>query len=170
MKPVPKLTPSVLPRIVVRATILGDVMKNYGIPDEVIHVAQTGLMAGDFTGMTFSGYAPSGALRERATLSFEDLSENDNMTMDVRDGRSMVEALSRKLAHAVAASVHLMRQQRLSIHYTYHCSDFVNAAEICQKYGLHQETPQGDATGMRLLFRVRPGRDTGITFGHYTSK
>lgn len=170
MKPVPKLAPGILPRIVVRATILGDVMKNYGIPDHVIHVAQTGLMAGDFTGMTFNGYAPSGALRERATLSFEDLKENDNMSMDVRDSRSMVEALSRKLAHAVAASVHLMQQQRLSIHYTFHCSAFVNVAETCQKYGLTQEAPQDDATDMRLLFRVRPGRDTGITFGHYTSR
>ncbi len=171
MKPVPKLVPSVFPRAVVRATVLGDVMKNYGIPDDVIHVAQTGLMANDFTGMTFTGFAPSGAPRERATLSFDDLKDNDNMTMDVRDGRSMVEALSRKLAHAVAASIHLMRQQRLRIQYTFHCPEHASVAEICQKYGLTQEAPQeDDTTEMRLVFRVTPGRDTGITFGHYTAK
>lgn len=171
MKPVPKLVPSVFPRAVVRATILGDVMKNYGIPDNVIHIAQTGLMAGDFTGMTFNGFSPSGALRERATLTFDTLKENDNMTMDVRDDRSMVEALSRKFAHAVAASVHLMHQQRLRIHYTFLFAEFVNTADACQKYGLTCETPQEeDTTGMRLLFRVSPGRDPGISFAHYTSK
>ena len=169
MKPIPKLVPSVFPRAVVRATVLGDVMKNYGIPDEIIHIAQTGLMAGDFTGMTFTGFSPSGALRERSTLSFDTLKENDNMTMDVRDGRSMVETLSRKFAHAVAASVHLMRQQRLSVRYTFHFAEFVNAAEACQKYGLTYEASPGEATGMRLLFRVSPGRDPGITFTHYTS-
>lgn len=145
-------------------------MKNYGIPDEIIHIAQTGLMAGDFTGMTFTGFSPSGALRERASLSFDILKDNDNMTMNVSDGRSMAEALSRKLAHAVAASIHLMRQQRLRIQYTFHCSEHASVAEICQKYGLTQEAPQKDATEMRLAFRVTPGRDTGITFGHYTVK
>lgn len=171
MKPMPKLVPSVFPRAVVRATILGDVMKNYGLPDNVIHIAQTGLMAGDFTGITFTGYAPSGAFRERSTLSFDTLTENDNMTMNVTDGRSMVEALSRKLAHAVAASVGLMLQQRLRIHYTFLIAQHVNAFETCRKYGLEPATSQSqDVPQGRLLFEVRPGRDRGITFSHYTSE
>jgi hypothetical protein len=170
MKPIPQLVPSVFPRAVVRATILGDVMKNYGIPDEIIHIAQTGLMAGDFTGMTFTGFSPSGALRERASLSFDSLKENDNMTMNVSDGLSMVEALSRKFAHAVAASINLMRQQRLRIHYTFHFAEHVYVAEACQKYGLPHETAEEDTPAMRMLFRVSPGRDRGITFSHYTAK
>lgn len=170
MRPVPKLTPSVLPRIVVRASILGDAMKNYGIPDDVIHIAQTGHMAGDFTGMTFSGYAPSGALQERAFLSFDTLIQNDNITMDISDGRSMVEALSVKFAHAVAASTHLMRQQRLRIQYTFHIPETTSVGEVCQKYGLTY-TPRDEAeTGMQLLFSVSPGRDRGITFEHYTAR
>lgn len=169
MKPAVKLVPSVFPRAVVRASILGDVMKNYGLPDDVIHIAQTGLMAGDFTGMTFTGFAPSGALRERSNLSFESLTENDNMSMDVADGRSMVEALSRKLAHAVAASVGLMLQQRLRIQYTFLIAEHVNGAETCRKYGLAFNVEGDEQPPMRLLFKVSPGRDRGITFAHYTS-
>lgn len=169
MKPVPKLVPSIFPRAVVRASILGDAMKNYGLPDDIIDLAQTGLMAGDFTGITFNGYAPSGVLRERSTLSFAALTQNDNMTMDVKDGRSMVEALSRKLAHAVAASVGLMIQQRLAIHYTFLISDQVSVPETCRKYGLVMATSTGEQQPMRLLFSVTPGRDRGITFSHFTS-
>lgn len=169
MKPVPKLVPSVFPRAVVRATILGDVMKNYGIPDNVIEIAQAGLMAGDFTGMTFSGYAPSGILRERSQLSFATLTENDNMEMAVRDGISMVETLSKKMAHAVAASVQLMMQQRLTIEYTFHFADNVHFATVCQKYGLQHRVINAQEPSMRLLFHVSPGRDRGITFDHYTS-
>lgn len=170
MKPALKLVPSVFPRAVVRASILGDVMKNYGLPDDVIHIAQTGLMAGDLTGVTFTGFAPSGTMRERSSLSFEVLNENDNMSMNVADGRSMVEALSRKLAYAVAASVTLMRQQRLRIQYTFHIANHANAAETCRKYGLTPEGPAGDGVGMRLLFQVSPGRDRGISFSHFTSR
>lgn len=172
MKPTPKLVPSVLPRAVVRATVLGDVMKNYGIPDNIIHIAQTGLMAGDFTGMTFTGYAPSGAVRERASLSFDELTENDDMTMHLGNNQSMVEALSRKFAHAVAASIHLMRQQHLRIHYTFHFAEFVNVDTACQKYGLTYEpaSERSDADNMRMVFRVSPGRDRGIHFAHYTAK
>lgn len=170
MKPVPNLVPSVFPRAVVRATILGDVMKNFDIPDEIIHIAQTGLMAGEFTGITLSGYSASGALWERASLSFDTLAENDAMTMDVSNGRSMAEALSRKFAHAIGASIALMRAQRLRIRYTFHLSVFANASEVCQKYGLSFDGPEEDAPGMRLLFRVSPGRDRGITFDHFTSK
>lgn len=169
MKPVPKLVPSVFPRSVVRATVFGDVLKNYGIPDEIIHIAQTGLMAGEFTGMSLTGIAPSGAVRERSSVSFDKLGEDDNMTMDVKDGRSMAEALSRKFAHAVAASVHLMRQQRLRITYTFHFAEHINVAMACQKYGLTLESGEIDTPGMRLLFRVSPGRDRGIVFDHYTS-
>lgn len=169
MKPAPKLVPSVLPRAVVRASILGDVMKNYGIPDNVIHLAQTGLIAGDFIGITFTGYAPSGAFRERSTLMFDTLTENDNMTMQVADGRSMVEALSTKLAHAVAASVGLMLQQRLRIHYTFLYAPGVNASDGCRKYGLTMVDPSSEQPQGRLLFSVTPGRDRGITFSHYTS-
>lgn len=170
MKPSLKLVPSVYPRAVVRASILGDVMKNYGIPDDVIQIAQTGLMAGDLTGITFGGYAPSGMARERSSLSFDVLNDNDSMEMNVADGRSMVEALSRKLAYAVAASVNLMRQQRLRITYTFHIADHVNAAETCRKYGLTFDSPVRESADMRLLFKVSPGRDRGISFAHYTSR
>lgn len=171
MNPTPKLVPSLLPRAVVRATILGDVMKNYGIPDDVIHIAQTGLMAGDFSGMTFTGFSPTGILRERATLSFDTLKENDTMAMNTVDGRSMAETLSRKFAQAVAASIHLMRQQRLGIHYTFLFAPYVDAGSACQKYGLTYEPQQANlpADTMRPLFSVSPGRDRGITFVHHTA-
>ncbi len=169
MNPAVKLVPSIFPRQVVRATVLGDVMKNYGLPDPVIEVAQAGLIAGDIVGITFTGIGPSGVVRERSTLSFDVLKQNDDMSMNITTGCSMVEALSRKLAFAISSSIQLMRQQNLSISYTFHIAEHCNSFAVCQKYGLsHNSDPLGGPP-MRQLFHVSPGRDRGISFRHFSA-
>lgn len=172
MKAVAKLVPGTIPLPVVRATVLGEVMKNYGLPNSIIEIAQNGLTAGDFSGIIFRGHSPSGALREQSHLSFDVLKPNEKVSLKLVEGQSMTEALSKKLAHAIAASIGLMQKQRLKIHYTFCVADGRPLSTIIQKYGLDPPSDNfGDAPvpPLRKLFEVSPGRVPCIRFAHYTT-
>jgi hypothetical protein len=155
-----------------RATILGDIMKNYGIPDDTITIAQQGFLAGDITGLTVFGLGGDGYIRHHAPLTFAELTKSDDVTVDLANGRSMTEAVSVKLAQGVSYSVATMKRLGLTIAFTYFFAPG-KGAETMAKFGLVPGgTPYTYAPGTagRQLFAITPGLDKGITFAHFAAR
>lgn len=166
------LKPTVIPRHLMRTTILGDVMKNFGIADETVALAQQGFVNGDIVGITVFGLRGDGHISQHATLTFAELATSDDVAVDVANGKSMTEAVSVKLAQAVSYSVSTMKRLGLTIAYTYFFAPG-RGPETIAKYGL---VPGGvpytyaPGTAGRQLFAIFPGLDKGITFAHYAAR
>ncbi len=166
------LKATVIPRNIMRTTVLGDVMKNFGIADETITLAQQGFVNGDIVGLTIFGLGADGYIVDHATLMFADLKTNDDVSVDISNGKSMIEAVSLKLAHAVSYSVATMKQRDLAITFTYYFAAG-RGAETMLRYGLTPGgTPLTYAPGMagRQIFAITPGLDKGITYAHYSAR
>ncbi|MGE3992865.1 hypothetical protein [Pseudorhodoplanes sp.] len=170
MAPVVNLKATVIPRSIVRATVLGDLMANFGLPPDVIRIAQEGFATGDITGITIFGIDFAGHSQDEVQLIFSELARDDQMSVDVSGGRSMIEALSLKFAHAVAYSVATMKRKGLRIDYIYHFP--AGRTHTMSRYGLIPRSPTLYAPGYapRQLFSVQPGRDPGITYTHATAR
>ncbi len=93
MPPVVNLKTTTIPRTVMRATILGDLMANFGLPSDVIRLAQQGYASGDIVGITIYGLDYAGHAQDEAKLWFKQLVTDDQVSVDVSGGRSMIEAL-----------------------------------------------------------------------------
>ncbi|MCB1484686.1 MAG: hypothetical protein KDJ17_07325 [Hyphomicrobiaceae bacterium] len=170
MAPVVQLKATVIPRSIVRTTILGDLMANFGLPPDVIRIAQQGFAAGDINGITIIGIDHAGHIQDEVRLRFQDLIRDDQMSVDVSGGRSMIEALSLKFAHAVSYSVTTMKRKGLRIEYNYQING--GRAHNMAMYGLAPAASVSYAPGYapRQVFSVQPGRDPGITYSHATAR
>jgi hypothetical protein len=164
----PILQATVIPRSIMRATVLGDVMKNFGLPDNTIAIAQRGFASGDITGITIYGLGPDGYVRDEATLTFNELRQDDQVSVDMSGGRSMVEAISLKFAHAVGYSVNAMKRAGLRLTYVYHFAPGRDDPVTITSYGLSIGNGNSYAPGTapRQLFAISPGFDRGITYRH----
>lgn len=171
------LKATVIPRSLMRATVLGDLLKNFGVPDDAIRICQQGFAEGLIVGVTIKGIAHDGRPEDQATLIFDQLVDDDKMSFDLSGGRSMIEALSVKLAHAVSYSVATMRRKGLRLRFTYHFAMGVSAQSptfenACSRFNL---TPVNESlndnlgSNMRQVFEIRPGRDKGIAYSHATA-
>lgn len=178
MPPVVKLKATVIPKSLVRATILGDIMANFGIPQNVIDIAQQGFAEGLINGVTIRGTGWDGYIKDEATVRFEDLKQDLDLEVDVSDGKSMIEAISLKFAHAVSYSINTMKRKGLSISYIYRFPPAINNnpdrfSQALTRLGLVQVSGRGPrhepGTRMRTLFTLRPGMDKGIAYSHATS-
>lgn len=166
----PRLTPTVIPRSLVRATVLGDVIANFGLPPDVAELAQRGFLAGDIDGISIHGIDSHGYVRDTARLSFDDLTRDDDIEVDTRGGRSMIEALSVRLAHTVSYSIATMRRKGLTLAWVYHLRPGRQDAQVMARYGLRPSAPLTYAPGAapREVVAVRPGSDRGIRYSHAT--
>lgn len=164
-----KLKATVVPRSVVRATILGDVMANFGLPPDVIELAQRGYASGDISGISICGIDHRGYIADQANLMFDQLTNNDGLSVDTSSGRSMIEAVSVKFAYAVEYSVNTMRRKGLSIQYRYHF--YAGRNHEMGRYNLVPSNGSEYEPGhsLRQIFSVQPGMDPGITYSHATT-
>ncbi len=171
MAPVVKLRPTVIPTSIMRCTVLGDFMTNFGLPPDVVRLAQQGFAAGDITGITINGLGYDNYIRDQATLMFADLTTDHDVSVDVSEGRSMIEAVSVKFAHAVAYSIATMKRNGLQLAYHYHFAygraDPANVGRYGLSYGHQSSFAPG--TAPRQLFSINPGLDRGITYSHATA-
>lgn len=170
----PILKPTVIPLSIVRCTMIGDLMTNFGLDDNQTRIAQQGYADGLLSGLTIKGLDASGYVQDEATLMFADLAAEINVTVDVSGGRSMIEAVSRKLAHGVAFSVQRMKRRGLRITVTYHLSSkgMGDYHGTCNRLGL--SAGGGGSTyapgyAGRTLFTISPGLDRGTTYSHITA-
>jgi hypothetical protein len=177
MAPVVNLKTTVIPRSLMRATVLGDVMKNFGANDSIIRTAQEGFANGHICGLRVKGRDHTKYVRDEAYLDFDELATDDNVQVDVSGGRSMIEAVSIKFAHSVAYSVDLMRRKGLAIDFSYQFrphvwSDPALFQSTLARYGLKPIDSNAEyepGTAMRTLFTVQPGFDRGMSYSHATS-
>lgn len=171
-KPVTGLKPTVVPQLTARATVLGDVLNAFGMPPDQIRIAQEGYADGLIVAMTIQGSGYDGYVVDEAKLSFDTIVGNPTITVDTSGGRSMTEAISRALAHAIMYSVNTMRRKGLRLAYWYHFAPHANASMVRARFGLATGTYGHYAPGFapRQVLHVTPGLDTGIHFGHYTSR
>lgn len=152
MQPKVQLKASVIPRSIMRATVLGDVMLNHGLPENVIKTVQQGFATGDVTGIAIYELDHASSVREQAMLTFAQMSRDDEVRIDVSNGRSMIEAVSRRFAHAVAASVQLIKRQGLGVDYTVFFRDDATMA----RHGYSPKTVGTSNRNLRRLFSVSP--------------
>ena len=118
--PVTTLKPTVIPLTIMRCTMIGDLMTNFGFTEQQARIAQEGYAAGLLSGITIEGLNAAGHIEDEASMWFQALAQEINVSVDVSGGRSMIEAVSRKLAHGVSYSVALMRRKGLRINVRYH--------------------------------------------------
>lgn len=172
-KPVTNLKATVIPLSMVRTTIIGDLMQNFGLSDSETRIAQQGYVEGLLSGLTIDGLDSAGFIQDQAKLMFADLASDPNVTVDVSNGRSMIEAVSRKLAHGVSYSVTLMKRKGLRINVTYHLSSkgLADVGGTFNRLGLTSAGSHGYAPGYagRTLFSITPGMDRGTTYSHSTA-
>jgi hypothetical protein len=177
MAPVVNLKTTVIPRSLMRATVLGDLMKNFGANDSTIRTAQEGFANGHICGLQILGRDHANYVRDEAYLDFDVLATDDNVQIDVSGGRSMIEAVSVKFAHGVAYSVDVMRRKGLVVTFSYQFrhhvwSDPALFQATLARYGLVMTDKSRDyepGTAMRTLFTVNPDFDRGISYRHATS-
>lgn len=177
MPPVVNLKTTVIPRSVMRATILADLMANFDAPPDVIRTAQQGYAEGLISGLIVKGRDHTNYVREEAHLDFTSLDSDDQVSVDVSDGRSMIEAVSIKFAHAVSYSVEAMRRRGLRIEFAYRmtgraCADPALFQRTLNRFGLHVlgDSDYEPGTTMRQLFSVTPGFDKGVSYGHASAR
>jgi hypothetical protein len=177
MPPVVTLKTTVIPRSIMRATVLGDLMANFGATPDIIRTTQQGYADGLMTGVIVKGRDNSNYVREEVYLDFASIDADDKVSVDVSDGRSMIEAVSIKLARAVSYSVDMMKRRGLRIEFAYRMSPRVNAdPELFQstlsRFGLFVSGSNDyePGTAMRQLFSVSPGFDKGISYSHASSR
>lgn len=174
MPPQVQLKTTVIPTSLMRLAVLGDVMKNFGATDEQIRIAQQGLADGLMDRLTVNGRDGSGYIQDQVTLHFEQLARDVDLSLDGGGGRSMIEAVSLKLAHAVLYSVSLMRRKGLAISFLYGFTPKVSGDprtldQTLMRFGLQ---PCGEWEGFapgygpRQLFSITPGRDRGMHYAH----
>lgn len=178
MSPTVKLKATVLPLSVVRTALLGDLMKNFGADDEQIRIAQQGFAEHLLMGVIVIGMDANGVTQDHVELDFEKLRADTTITVDTSGGRSMIEALSVKLAHAVAYSVEAMRRKGLTISFRYHFmpavwNDLAKRHAMLARFNLMSHDDNlgyFPGTGPRLLFSVKPGADSGTRYSHFIAR
>ncbi len=174
----PKLKATVIPTSLMRATCLGDFLKNFGASDETIRIAQQGYAEGRIAGLTIKGISHDGHIEDEATLLFDQLVTDPQISVDVSSGRSMIEAVSSRFGHAVAYSVATMKRKGLRLQYFWHLTPRVNAdPDLFQATCAHFNLVSGgtDPTyrpghAPRRLFEIRPGLDKGTSYSHSTAR
>lgn len=171
LNPVTNLTPTVIPTSLVRLTIIGDMIKNLGGSDADIRIAQAGFAQGLIAGVQVNGLDANGHIRDAATLRYDDLVNDVNLTLDLNNGRSMTEALSVKLAKALEYSVYRMRSQNLRpefIHLSRPGQTIVGNTIGGLSVGPDTSTPP-PGHALREVLRVTPGLDRGLHYSHSTA-
>lgn len=172
------LKATVIPTSLMRATILGNFMKNFDFPDDTIAICQQGYADGLIAGVTIKGLAYDGHIEDEATLLFDELVHDVEVSVDISSGRSMIEAASVKLAHAVSYSIATMKRKGLSLSFSIHFTPRVNAdaalaEQVCARFNLvysRINPTYRPGYGPRRLFEVRPGLDKGIRYSHSSAR
>lgn len=174
--PFTTLKPTVIPLTIMRCTVIGDLMTNFGLSDHQVRIAQQGYAEGLLTGITIEGLNAFGFIEDESELSFQIIAQEVNITVDLTGGRSMIEAVSRKLAHGVAYSVGLMKRKGLRIGVRYHLSPkgMANMTESCNRLGLDPGTDKratyADGYAGRTVLSITPGLDRGMTYTQRTAR
>lgn len=171
-RPVTQLQPTVVPLLTARATILGDFLNAFGMDPEQIRIAQQGYADGFIVAMTVRGINYDGYVADEAMLRFDDIVRDATISIDMSGGRSMTEAISRVLAHAVMYSVTTMKRKGLRIAYWFHLAAHAPTEQTFARYGLHGGAMENYAPGHapRRLFEITPGANSGIHYAHYVSR
>lgn len=171
-KPVTTLEPTVVPQLTMRATILGDTLNAFGMHADEIRIAQDGFAEGLINAVHIKGLDAHGYVADEAVLRFDAIQREVNMTVDMSDGRSMTEAISRQLARHIVYSADLMKRKGLRITFTYRFPGHVNTEQVFARFNLVAGAPQAYAPGYapRRIFSVTPGADKGVHFAHYQSR
>lgn len=169
------LKPTTLPLPMVRAQMIGDFLANHGIDASTVETAQRGYLAGWLKSVTVHGLDAQGYVCERYTLDFTKLDGEPMVTVQLADGRSMIEALSPKLAAAVSLGVRTMRQRGLTPHVvfqTYPTLDDATRAHAFATLGLVPADTPGCQPGYVLVevLRISPGKDRGSTYTHDSAR
>jgi len=146
-------------------------MSNFGFPQNVVQIAQQGCLAGDIYAVSIYGVNAHNQIEDESMLSFDDLTHDDTVTVDTSGGRSMIEALSVKFAHAVAYSIATMQRKGLRLEYAFQFRAGRNDRATMARYGLQPNDHLNFAPGIQLrqVMSVRPGRDKGIRYTHSTA-
>lgn len=178
MPPTVQLKTTVVPTSIVRISILGDVLKNFGATDEQIRIAQQGFAERLFNRVTINGLDSSGYIQDQVTLWFDDLMNDANLSVDTSGGRSMIEAVSLKFARGVSYSVGCMRRKGLTISFFYGFTgdawnDPSKRDATLARFNL---SARGDNEGFapgygpRQIFSITPGLDNGTHYSHSVAR
>lgn len=154
------------------AAVLGDYLASYGIPYNVVHTSQQAYMNGDITGIRIVGYDTNNHIQDEVKLWFNEILGNNSVSVDLNDGRSMIERASTKLATAVNYNVGQMRSRGLGIHYFYIMAPGRNNAQTNARYGLEWNNTIRYQNGHapRRVFNLSTGSDTGINYSYYRAR
>lgn len=171
-KPVTSLKATVVTQLNVRATILGDTLNAFGLHEDQIRIAHEGFADGLISGVTIYGLNGQGHVEDEAALWFDAIRKEVSLSLDLSNGRSLTEAVSRQLARHIVFSAETMKRKRLTIQFSYWFSAHANHEAACARYGLVPSSGFSYAPGhgRRRLFQVTPGADTGIHYAHYQSR
>ena len=147
-----------------------------GATDDQLRIAQQGFAEGLMKGVTIRGLDAAGFVRESARLDFQDITNDDNLTLDTSKGQAMTEALSVHLAKAVEYSVGTMQRKGLATSFVFHFKPHVATdpavfEATLARFGLAPSSDPGTppGTALRAVVKVVPGRDAGITYSHFTA-
>jgi hypothetical protein len=171
-RPVTQLQATVVPQLTARATVLGDLLNAFGMDPDQIRIAQQGYADGAIIALTVRGIGYDGFVADEATLRFDEIVRDATISVDMSGGRSMTEAISRVLAHAIMYSVTTMKRKGLRITYWYHFAPHAPLEQTRARYGLQAGTMESYAPGHgpRRLFEITPGADSGIHYAHYVTR
>lgn len=175
-KPVTTLKQIVIPQLQMRAGLLNDMLQNFGMPAEYAQPAVQGYVDGHINGVTVKGIGSNGYVQDHATLDLGTPTSDHEISLDLANGRSLTEAVSRKLAHGLSYSIATMQRKGLSLVYTYHLTPHVlsNPAlrqSVYARLGLSDSPSHGYQPGYapREVFAITPGLDSGVRYSHHTA-
>lgn len=113
----PKLTVQTIPRLVVRAGVVGEFLRNVGLDtlsDTAIRNLQQAVTEGLIAKITITGVDAQGHPLDRAWVKLNDLGDDTLVTVEKSDGMSMTEACDVGLASAMSTAVKIMRRKQLT--------------------------------------------------------
>ncbi|MCB1428737.1 MAG: hypothetical protein KDJ66_06375 [Nitratireductor sp.] len=171
-KPETSLKATVVTQLNARATILGDTLNAYGMHERQIRIAQEGFAEGQICGVTIYGLNARGQVEDEAALWFDAIKRETSLSLDLSNGRSLTEAVSRQLARHIVFSAETMKRKNLNIQFAYWFPGNINHEAARARYGLVASSGYSYAPGhaRRRLFQVTPGLDTGVHFAHYQAR
>jgi len=153
-----------------RAVLLDNILRNFGVPEHHIKIAVNGFKSGDICGITVHGLNRFGFSEEQATVMFETLVTDDEVSLVIDSRKNFAYVLSKKLGHALDFSIKRMRSRELRIIVQHHFTDkaVLNLGEVQARLGL--VTGGVTAAGELVqLFKISPAFDRGITYSHATT-
>jgi len=173
----PTTTPKVTPRLaptpmqipVVRTYMVGDFMRAFGFPEEVIRTIQDGVASGYIQAVVVKGKDYRGEVTAATTFSLSELTNPGTVMVDTSSATSVTEQMSRRFAQSILFCVDQMKRRGLAVKYGYQLSPLgqANKGEAYSTLDLH-DSDDRYANGIRQVFRITHA-PTGSTLTHQST-